>query len=610
MRGRIRMLEGSWAVVGAVATFGGFLNILTLTVPLFMLQVYDRVMVSGSVPTLVMLSIIALGCLVAYTALDVVRSRLVSRLSAHLEYRLGPMALESAVVAGARRGSPKSSQPLRDLQEVRSFISSPGFLAFLDVPWVPAYAALIFMMHPVLGGVAICGAITLATLGIFSEVIGRRLQKEAREASVKAARSAEGYIRHADVVNSMGLLASIESRWLRDVGKAFAPMSVAADRSILMSALAKLVRALLQIALLASGAVLVLQQEITAGQMIAASVLSARAFAPLEQAITAWRAMTSARGAWERLRDAVATIRLGGSQLRLPEPEGHIGITGVRVHLPGGGAALLDGVDLEIAAGEIVGVTGPSGAGKSTLARLLAGLETPSEGAIRLDGANYADWPPDQLGSVIGYLPQVATLFSGTVAENIAALDLAPDPEQVATAARIAGIHEMILGLHGGYNADVGWDGESLSAGQRQRIGLARAFYGDRKIIVLDEPNANLDAAGDAALAKAIDWARRLKRTVIIVSHRRNVLSLVDRIVLVERGRISRVGRPSAGIASDRIQAAKDPIRRTSAASAPIAKPSQPDGLVQSIDRARGRGRDEEAAFEAMVRELRKVASR
>jgi len=546
--GGLRRLKSVMPIIAAVLLFSAFLNLLTLTVPLYMLQIYDRVVTSGSIPTLVMLTIMAGVCLMLFAGFDVVRGRLVSRASIRIERTLGPKALECSIAAAAERGSVKSSQPLRDLQEVRGFVASPGFLAFVDVPWVPAYTVLIFLMHPALGAVALVGALALAEIGVMSEVMGRRLQLQAREASAQAGRRVEGYIRHADVIRAMGLMRFVEARWKSDVAAAFSPMGKAADRAILMAGLARMVRAGLQIALLGTGVVLVLRQQITVGQTTAASVLAARAFAPLEQAIGSWRALLSARAAWGRLKSAMDLLPQPGSKLALPAPEGHLSVQSVSLRQPGRGRPLLEDISLEIPAGEVIGITGASGAGKSTLARMLVGLETPTEGAIRLDGAELADWQPEQLGAAIGYLPQTASLFPGTIAENIAALDEEANPEWIVEAAKLTGTHDMILALPGGYNAEVGWDGEFLSAGQRQRVGLARAFYGDRRLIVLDEPNANLDPAGDAALAAAVTWARRHKRTVILVTHRREILAKVDRIVLIDQGRLVKVGRPAPSV--------------------------------------------------------------
>lgn len=539
---RRRVFDGQRGLIIAIFVASFCLNLLVLTAPLYMLQIFTRVLSSGSMATLLMLTIGAVFALMFFALFDGLRQRLVSRLGNRLEAGLGPIIL-GAVVRGT--GGVSDTQPVRDLHEVRGFVISPSFTALLDAPWSILFVGLIYLFHPVMGLVATLGLLVLLGLGIISELTGRDPARAASTSVREANTSADEILRNAEIVRAMGKTPTMVDRWQR---RSFASIlfgTRANDRIASLTSLAKMVRMLLQIGIMAVGVILVLGGQMGPGMMIAASILLARAVAPVEQSIAGWRALLSARLARQRLNALLAETEVEANLMELPEPVGHLSVENVTVVSPNRQDPLVMDVSFRLNPGDSLGLIGPSGAGKTTLARALVGLQPLTRGYVRIDDAALTDWPAEQLGRNIGFLPQRVELFDGTIAENIALMDPDAQPSKIVEAAKRANVHELILALSGGYNAQVGPQGNMLSAGQRQRIGLARAFFGDPKLIVLDEPNANLDPEGEVALAGGIRAATAHGAVVIVITHRMSLLEAVNHAGVMELGRLVRFGRSS-----------------------------------------------------------------
>lgn len=547
MRNR-RVFDGQRGLIVAVFVTSLCINLLVLTAPIYMLQLFSRVLSSGSMSTLVALTIGAGIALVFFMLFDGLRQKLISRLSNRLEANIGP-AILGAVVKGT--GGISDTQPVRDLHEIRSFVISPIFTALLDAPWSVMFVLLIYAFHPLLGIVATVGIGILFLLGVISELSGRDSAKQASETVRKANSTADEVLRNADIVRSMGKTPTLVRRWQQLSFASIVSGTRATDRVAAMSSMAKMIRMFLQIAVMATGVILVLRGEMGPGMMIAASILLGRAAAPVEQSIAGWRTLLQVRLAHQRLNELLALTEVEQAQMELPEPEGHLSVENVTVVSPSRQDPLVLDVSFQLNPGDTLGLIGPSGAGKTTLVRALVGLQPLTRGYIRMDDAALTDWPPEQIGRNIGYLPQRVELFNGTVAENIALMDQDAQPSKVVEAAKRAQVHELILSLPGGYNAQVGPHGDFLSAGQRQRIGLARAFYGNPKLIVLDEPNANLDPAGEEALAAGIQSMAEQGAAVVVVTHRMSVLKALNHAGLMDRGRLVRFGKSNAVLGAE-----------------------------------------------------------
>jgi PrtD family type I secretion system ABC transporter len=543
------VFDGQRTLILSIVVASFLLNVLTLTAPLYMLQLFSRVMASGSVSTLVVLTIGALVALGFHFLFDTIRMRLASRLGTRLEATHGPVVL-TVLVEAASATDRRGAQPMRDLQELRRFVTGPAFIALLDAPWSVLFVGVIFLLHPVLGWIALAGVLVLLLIGILSEITARRPNDASTRAAHETQAVAEEMVRNADVLRAMGATPAQVRRWQARSLVALVSATTVVDRVAFYTALSRFVRQALQIAILGAGVLLVVRGQLSPGLMIAASILLGRAAAPVEQSISAWRGMLAARQALGRLNRLLANIVEGERRLELPAPVGRVSVEGATVVVPERQAPLLFDVGFDLRPGESLGIIGPSGAGKSTLARALVGLQPLSRGHVRLDEAALTDWAPDQLGRHVGFLPQRVELFDGTVAENIAAMDEAADPGEVVAAARMAEVHDLILSLPGGYNAPVGLRGELLSSGQRQRVGLARAFYGERRLIVLDEPNANLDPDGEAALAAAVRNATARGAVVVLVTHRMPILRAVSHVALLQEGRLARFGAAAEVLSS------------------------------------------------------------
>lgn len=537
-----RVFDGQRSLIMAIFVASLCLNLLVLTTPLYMLQVFTRVLSSGSYSTLLFLTIGAGIALLFFALFDALRQRLVSRLGNRLEADLGPVIL-GAVVRGT--GGVSDTQPVRDLHEVRGFVVSPSFTALLDAPWSILFVTLIYVFHPLLGIVATIGLLILLVLGIISELTGRDPAKAASGSVREANTHADEILRNSEIVRAMGKTPTLVRRWQNLSFASILFGTRANDRIATMTSLAKTVRMMLQIGIMGTGVVLVLQGQLGPGMMIAASILLARAAAPVEQSIAGWRALLSARLALHRLNDLLAQTEVEADRMELPDPEGFLSVENATVVTPNRQDPLVMDVSFKLKPGDSLGLIGPSGAGKTTLARALVGLQPLTRGYVRIDDAALTDWPAEQLGRNVGFLPQRVDLFAGTIAENIALMDPEAKPSGIVEAAKRANVHHLILSMPGGYNAQVGPQGNLLSAGQRQRIGLARAFFGNPKLIVLDEPNANLDPEGEEALAEGIRSATDAGAVVVVITHRMSLLKAVNHAGLMENGRLVRFGKSS-----------------------------------------------------------------
>jgi ATP-binding cassette subfamily C protein/ATP-binding cassette subfamily C exporter for protease/lipase/ATP-binding cassette subfamily C protein EexD len=534
-------------------SFSFAINILILTPSLYMLQVYDRVITTGHLETLVFLTGIAAIALLVLTTLDALRSSVMVRVGCWLNDRLGPVFLASSIRAQLR-GDAAGAQPLRDLAQIQNFIASQGLTVFFDAPWVVAFVALIWLLHPVLGVIALVTAVLLLLLSIANEMVTRQQNVKASQSQILAMQQAEAAVRNAEVVHAMGMHPAVISRWQARNGDAMEATSRAAERGGLFVGATKFIRFFAQIAVLGAGAYYVIHSNLSAGTMIAASILLGRALAPVEVAMAAWRNFSATRIAYGRLKARLNDHVADGERGKLPAPRGHLQIKNVSFGTRE--RVVLRNVSFEVKPGESVAVIGPSAAGKSTLCRLIVGILAPTAGQVRLDGSEILHWDPVQLGRYIGYVPQDVELFSGSVRENIARMG-AIDDLAVVEAAKLAHAHEMIQHLPDGYETQIGDGGLRLSGGQRQRIGLARAVYGNPKLIVLDEPNANLDQAGESALSTAIRDLKKRDVALIIVGHRPSTLAQADSIVLMREGRVELFGPRDATLQKLRVRSSE-----------------------------------------------------
>jgi PrtD family type I secretion system ABC transporter len=520
--------------LAVVAALSLFLNLLVLVSPLYMFQVFDRVLPSGHVETLVALTVVAGFALLVLGLLEVIRHQALVRISTWLDRRVSEPVL-AASVGEALAGRAIGAQPLRDLAQLRGFISSESVLPILDAPWTLAFIAVIWLLHPWLGVLALLGTVLLFALALGSEIVMRTPLGEANERWMAAQRRSETALRNAEVVHAMGMLPALLRRWHADNDRALDQHAQASDRGAAIVGMAKFLRLFIQVGILGLGAYLVVGGKLTAGGMIAGSILLSRALAPVEQAIGAWKNLVAARASHGRLQALLRRHLEAAPALRLPLPEGRVSVERLVFAPPGSDRPILKHLEFELVAGDVLAVVGPSGSGKSTLCRLIAGIWAPASGHVRLDGAEVHTWDRADFGRHVGYLPQDVELFAGTVRDNIARMADAPD-EAVIEAARLAGAHDMILRLRDGYATEIGAQGGVLSGGQRQWIGLARAMFGKPRLVVLDEPNASLDQAGEAALIDAIGRLKARGTTVILVAHRPSLLVHVDKLLVLREG--------------------------------------------------------------------------
>ncbi len=524
-----------------VASF--LINLLMFVVPLYMLQVYDRVLTTRSMDTLIMLSIMAFLALICYAVLEFIRSRLLVRAGIKLDTILNSRVFTAVFRGSVRRpGQATGGQSLRDLDSLREFLTSGGLIAFCDAPWVPIFIAVTFLFHPWFGWMTLAGAIIILALALANELITRGALGRASQASVTANVFANVSLRNAEVAGSMGMMRGIERRWVGYHLNSLNLQAIASDRAGFIVAATKFLRIGLQVAVLGIGAFLAVRHEISPGAMIAASIIMGRALAPIDMAVGQWKNFVNTRTAYGRLNQLLQATPADEQRIALPAPRGQLVVKGAIAAPPGAREAVLRGISFELQPGESLGVVGPSAAGKSTLARVLVGIWPVAQGEIRLDGSEIAHWNPDDLGPHIGYLPQDVELFDGTVAENIARFEDRFESEAVIAAAMKARVHAMIAQLPDGYNTQIGAGGQVLSGGQRQRIALARALYGNPAFLVLDEPNSNLDAEGEHALIQALQDVRREGKTVVVITHKTSLLAVVDRVIVLKSGTVEMIG--------------------------------------------------------------------
>ena len=522
------------------AAFSLVINLLMLASPLYMLQVYDRVLTAGRAGTLVMLTLMATVALAVMCALDALRSAMAVRVGCWLNERLGPIYLACAM-RGRLRGDPGGTELLRDISQLQNFIAMQGLNAFFDAPWVPVFVALIWILHPMLGMVAVGGAVVLFVLSIANELATRRANATAHRRQIEASLFADATIRNAEIVQAMHMLPAMADRWAAINASVLDGLRRSGDVGGAILAITKFTRFFVQVAILGVGAWLVINSHLTAGVMIAASILLGRALAPVELAIGMWRNFAGARLSYARLKTAIAENPPPLPRTRLPEPHGKVAAEAVSYLTPNTAKLVLSDVSCSVEPGEVLAIIGPSGAGKSTLCRLMVGLALPNVGQVRLDGSPIHHWDGEQIGRHVGFLPQDVELFAGSVRDNIARMQSAED-EAIVRAATLAHAHDMIQHLPQGYDTLIGEGGVRLSGGQRQRVALARAVFGNPRFVVLDEPNANLDQAGETALTTAIAELKRTGVALVIVGHRPSTLELADKVLVLKDGRAAMFG--------------------------------------------------------------------
>lgn len=526
--------------------FSLVINLLMLTGPLYMMLVYDRVLTSQSESTLISLSLLIAGLFVIMGLLSSVRSKILVRVGSRINLRLSERVFGAQIKKAASSGA-KGLDGVRDLQTLREFLSGTGPTTLFDAPWTPVYIAVIFLLDPLLGWVATGGAVALLLLALLNEVMTRRnLAKATRVLAESNEIVADGR-NNAEVLSSMHMLPGIYRRWQKLQQAALELQNKASDRSASLSSMSRTLRLMLQSAILGTGAYLAINDVISPGSMIAASLILGRGLAPIEQAIGSWRHFIAARGAYRRTRKLLEDVPAEEQRTQLPTPNGKLSVEKLFAGIPGkeGNQLILSNISFHLNSGEALAVIGPSASGKSTLARLLVGAWPPDHGHVRLDSADLWQWDREQLGRFIGYLPQDVELFNGTVFENIARFDEDAQDSEVIAAAMNAGAHEMILALPDGYNTTIGTGGRLLSGGQRQRIALARALYGDPALVVLDEPNASLDAVGEEALSQTIKRMKARGQTVVVIAHRPSAVTQADKVLVLDGGKVAAFGPKS-----------------------------------------------------------------
>lgn len=518
-----------------VGAFSAITNLLMLVPSLYMLQVYDRVLASQNELTLLMLTLLMLGAYLLMASLELIRSFVLVRVGARFDMMLNKRVYTAAFEQNLKKAGGNAGQALQDLTNVRQFLTGNALFAFFDAPWFPIYLIVIFFFQPSLGFLALGGTIVLVVLAVINEKVTRQPLGEANSMAISAGTLATNNLRNAEVIESMGMLPNLIGRWFKMHSKFLHLQADASEKAGMVGAVTKFVQVSLQSLVLGFGALLVLEQEITPGMMIAASILVGRALQPVQQVISVWKTFSGTRSAYERLTALLEANPAREAGMPLPKPLGALSVEGVTAAPPGSNVPVVKNLSFAIAPGDVLGVIGPSGSGKSTLARLLVGVWPAMMGKVRLDGADIYHWNKAELGPHVGYLPQDIELFGGTVSENIARFGEI-DAEKVVLAAKRAGVHDMILHLPEGYDTRLGDGGAGLSGGQKQRIGLARAMYGDPSVIVLDEPNSNLDDAGEAALVLAVRDLRERGKTIVLITHRTSAISVTSKLLLMREG--------------------------------------------------------------------------
>lgn len=528
----LRSFKSAFRTVGV---FSAIINLLMLAPSLYMLQVYDRVLQSQNGITLLMLTLLMLGAYALMSALEFIRSFVLIRIGAKLDMQMNKRIYTAAFEQNLKRGGGNAGQALQDLTQIRQFLTGNGLFAFFDAPWFPVYLAVIFMFDLYLGLFATGAVIIMVILAYLNEVVSKKPLAEANAMAIASSNLATNNLRNAEVIEAMGMLPNLMSRWFKLHGRFLQLQAEASEKSGIVTAVSKFVRVSVQSLVLGFGALLVIEGKMTPGMMIAGSILLGKATGPIDQLIGVWKQWSGVKSSYQRLNELLANNPPRFAGMDLPKPKGTVSVEAVTAAPPGSSVAIIKGLSFGLVPGDVLGIIGPSGSGKSTLARLLVGVWPAAVGKVRLDGADIFQWNKDQLGPHIGYLPQDIELFGGTVADNIARFGEV-DSEKVITAAKRAGVHEMILHFPQGYDTRLGDGGAGLSGGQKQRIGLARAMYDDPSVLVLDEPNSNLDDVGEQALVVAINDLRQHGKTIVMITHRTSVLGVTNKLLLMRDG--------------------------------------------------------------------------
>ena len=527
-----------------IGVFSAVINMLMLMPAIYMLQLYDSVLTSRNEMTLFMLTLIMLGAYIFMGSLEYVRSFVLIRVGAQFDMKLNKRVYTAAFEQSLKQGDGNAGQALKDLTSIRQFLTGNALFAFFDAPWFPIYLFVIFMFHPGLGAFALCGTIILITLAYINEKVSHKPLADANSMAIASTNIASNNLRNAEVIEAMGMLPNLQSRWFKLHSRFLNLQAEASEKAGIVTALSKSTTVALQSLMLGLGALLVLENDITPGMMIAGSILLGRAIAPVQLLISVWKQIGSTRSAYERLTKLLEQNPAREAGMALPKPKGIIAVENVTAMPPGSKTPVIKGLSLSLGAGEVLGVIGPSGSGKSTLARLLVGVWPAAAGKVRLDGADVYLWNKDELGPHVGYLPQDIELFAGSVSENIARFGEI-DSEKVILAAKRAGVHEMILNMPEGYDTHLGEGGAGLSGGQKQRLGLARTMYDDPSLIVLDEPNSNLDDVGEQALLAALTDLRKRGKTIVLITHRTSIISVTTKLLLLQDGTAKMFGPTS-----------------------------------------------------------------
>lgn len=538
-----KLTQGLRSVFVFLFSMSGIINVLALTGSFYMMQIYDRAIPSQNIPTLLALSALAIGLYVFQGAFETIRSQILVRIGAGIDRRLAPLAHKVAIdMPRFGFSTSESLERGRDVDTVRSFLGSQGPIALFDLPWLPLYLIFVYALHPLLGALVIGGAFILSMLAIANELLTRKLAGATHQAAIARNMIADSNARNSEILRAMNFGDRAIDRFESANGEHITLQTRTNDVSGTMSAISRVLRMILQSATLGLGAYLTIQGEMSGGAIIAASIASSRALAPVDMAIANWKNVVQARGAWGRIIDTLVALADEKPPMSLPAASNTFKVDKITVAAPASGRVLLSDVSFELKAGQALGIVGSSGGGKTSMVRALTGIWPTLRGAVRFDEAEISQWPRATLSSMVGYLPQDVALLDGTIGENIARLDPKADAEKIVTAARAAGVHELIVNMSDGYQTQVGAQGESLSAGQRQRIGLARALYGAPFVVIMDEPNSNLDGEGEKALTAAIEGVKKRGGIAIVVAHRPSALAAVDLVAVVQNGKMVAFG--------------------------------------------------------------------
>ncbi len=571
-------LAGFRSAFRNVGIFSAIINLLMLVPSLYMLQVYDRVLASRNETTLLMLTLMVVGAYLLMNGLEFVRSFVLIRVGAQFDMKLNRRVYTASFEQNLQRTGGNAGQALQDLSTIRQFLTGNALFAFFDAPWFPLYLIVIFLFDWVLGVFAVVGTVILVALAVANEMVSRKPLAEANGMAVVANTLATNNLRNAEVIEAMGMLPNLMARWFKLHGRFLLLQAEASEKAGIVTASSKFVRLSLQSLILGLGALLAMENRITPGMMIVASILMGRALAPVDQLINIWKGWSATRSAYQRLSELLDNHPPRRHGMSLPKPQGHLSLEAVAAIPPGSKVPALRNLSFALPAGEALGVIGPSGSGKSTLARLLVGVWPAAAGTVRLDGADVYQWNKDELGPHVGYLPQDIELFGGTVSENIARFGEV-DAEKVIQAAQRAGVHEMILHFPQGYDTPLGDSGAGLSGGQKQRIGLARALYDDPSLVVLDEPNSNLDDVGEQALLSALADLRKRGKTLVIITHRTNAIGITTRLLWLRDGLPQQFG-PTQQVLAELAKASQKPGDQPAVSARktpPAARQSDPD---------------------------------